>query len=170
MSVVKRQISLGSRRWEIEVDLDANQLQVWIDGIAHRYEIRRVAGSQIELVDPNHPHRPVTRGHCARAGDQLWVHTGRALRFTLERSDRRRAHAATESDSVQAPMTGTVRKVCVAPEEAVTRGQPLVILEAMKMEHVLRAPRDGVVAQVNTTEGTQAEAQSVLVRLRPLSS
>lgn len=168
--MVKRQLALGSQRWDIELAVDGNAVEVWIDGVAHRFEIHRASGSRIELVDPNHPHHSVRAGHCARAGDHLWVHAGRALRFTLERSDRRRAHAETESDTVHAPMTGTVRKVCVAPEEAVTRGQPLVILEAMKMEHVLRAPRDGVVAQVNTTEGTQAEAQSVLVRLQPLSS
>jgi len=170
MSLVKRQISLGSRRWEIEVAVEGNDLQVWIDGVAHRFEIRGGLGSRIDLVEPDHPHRAVMRGHCARSGDHLWVHAGRALRFTLERMDRRRTHAETESDTVHAPMTGTVRKVCVAPDEEVTRGQPLVILEAMKMEHVLRAPRDGVVAQVNTTEGTQAEAQSILVRLQPLPS
>jgi 3-methylcrotonyl-CoA carboxylase alpha subunit len=49
----------------------------------------------------------------------------------------------------------------------VAAGERLLVLEAMKMEHVLRSPRDGVVAGVMTTPGAQVEAGAVLVALEP---
>jgi acetyl-CoA/propionyl-CoA carboxylase biotin carboxyl carrier protein len=52
-------------------------------------------------------------------------------------------------------MPGTVLAVQVAEGEKVTAGQPLLIVEAMKMEHTLGAPRDGVVAQLTAVPGQQ---------------
>lgn len=171
MTHSKRQISLGDRRWELELQLEGDRLEIWIDGVLHEFEVRRGPGTRVELRDPDHPQARVVRTHCVRDGDHLWVHAGTARRFSLERSDRRRSGSGSgDSDLVCAPMTGTVRKVCVAPDEPVTKGQPLVVLEAMKMEHVLRAPRDGVIVELSAKEGTQAEAQSILVRLLPLTS
>jgi acetyl/propionyl-CoA carboxylase alpha subunit len=171
MTHAKRQISLGDRRWELELQLEGDHLEIWIDGVLHTFEVRRGPGSRVELRDPDHAHAQVIRTHCVRDGDHLWVHAGTARRFSLERSDRRRSRSGSDdSDLVSAPMTGTVRKVCVARDELVSKGQPLVVLEAMKMEHVLKAPRDGVVAELSATEGTLAEAQSILVRLLPLTS
>lgn len=62
-------------------------------------------------------------------------------------------------------MPGLVKSVMVGAGEAVTAGQPLAILEAMKMEHTLTAPRDGTVAEVMATAGAQVEAGAALIRL-----
>lgn len=70
-------------------------------------------------------------------------------------------------DTVLAPMPGAVRVVSTAAGQAVSAGDALLVLEAMKMEHTLRSPRDGVVAEVMVTEGEQVEAGAVLVSLEP---
>ena len=70
---------------------------------------------------------------------------------------------ASGSAAVTAPMPGRVVKVLVAPGDAVAARQPLVIVEAMKMENELRAPRSGTVASVRVSEGQSVEAQAVLV-------
>jgi biotin carboxyl carrier protein len=67
------------------------------------------------------------------------------------------------STKVFSPMPGRVVKVLVAPGEAVTARQPLVIIEAMKMENELRAPRAGTVSAVQVSEGQLVEAHAVLV-------
>ena len=68
--------------------------------------------------------------------------------------------------TIVAPMPGRIVKVLVKPEEAVSARQPLLVVEAMKMENELRAPRGGVVAEVRVAEGTSVEANTVLLVLR----
>ena len=62
-------------------------------------------------------------------------------------------------------MPGLVREVNCAPGQMVQAGDRLAVLEAMKMEHALLAPRDGVVAEVLVSAGDQVEAGAALVRL-----
>ena len=64
-----------------------------------------------------------------------------------------RARARHRDHSATAPMPGVVLKILVKPGDVVTKGTPLVILEAMKMEHVLTAGSDGTIAAVNCSEG-----------------
>ena len=77
------------------------------------------------------------------------------------------AHAgATTSDgAILAPMPGRVTAVEVAEGGTVTKGQRLVTLEAMKMEHSLTAPFDGMVAELNAAPGAQVSEGTLLVRI-----
>ena len=70
-----------------------------------------------------------------------------------------------EPGSLLAPMAGRIVSVSVAEGDAVQQGQVLVVLEAMKMEQVVRAPNAGTVAQVRVKVGQQVESELVLVRL-----
>ncbi len=70
-------------------------------------------------------------------------------------------------DTVLSPMPGLVRVVSAIAGQSVNTGDALLVLEAMKMEHTLRAPRDGVIAEVLTSEGEQVEAGSVMIALEP---
>ena len=76
-----------------------------------------------------------------------------------------RASDMAGGDVVLAPMPGLVRDVVVAVGDQVAQGDRLVVLEAMKMEHVLRAPRDGVVASVAVAAGDQVAAGDLMVAL-----
>ncbi|WP_417723715.1 acetyl/propionyl/methylcrotonyl-CoA carboxylase subunit alpha [Salipiger sp.] len=73
------------------------------------------------------------------------------------------AHGGT--GLIEAPMPGRVVSVHCAAGEAVSAGDRLAVLEAMKMEHTLVAPRDGVVAELLVAAGDQVEAGAALVRL-----
>ncbi|RUV04961.1 acetyl/propionyl/methylcrotonyl-CoA carboxylase subunit alpha [Mesorhizobium sp. M6A.T.Cr.TU.017.01.1.1] len=70
---------------------------------------------------------------------------------------------AAGSDSLRAPMPGLVKLVRAAKGEVVIKGQPLLILEAMKMEHTIAATHDGVIAEI-AAEGAQVTDGTVLVR------
>ncbi|RWE77439.1 acetyl/propionyl/methylcrotonyl-CoA carboxylase subunit alpha [Mesorhizobium sp.] len=71
--------------------------------------------------------------------------------------------AGAASGSLRAPMPGLVKLVRAAVGDAVIKGQPLLILEAMKMEHMIAAPHDGVIAEI-AVEGAQVSDGTVLVR------
>ncbi len=68
--------------------------------------------------------------------------------------------------SLLAPMPGAVIRLGAALGDTVTAGQPLVWLEAMKMEHTIVAPGDGVVAELTVTVGQQVEMGAVLARVQ----
>lgn len=66
---------------------------------------------------------------------------------------------------IKAEATGKVFRVNAREGMEVKKGQPLLILEIMKMETPITAPQDGVVASVEVTEGQQVEAGNVLITL-----
>jgi len=67
--------------------------------------------------------------------------------------------------SVLAHITGTVWKIEVKPGDAVEEGQPLVIIESMKMEMPVESPATGIVESVTVTEGQPVEEGAVLLTL-----
>jgi len=71
-------------------------------------------------------------------------------------------------DDIRSPMPGKVLEVKAVTGADVKKGDPLVVMEAMKMEHTLTAPRDGKVIEVNAKAGAQTAEGVVLVKLEPL--
>ena len=63
-------------------------------------------------------------------------------------------------------MPGAVIRLAAALGDTVTVGQPLIWLEAMKMEHTITAPSDGVVTQLDVAVGQQVEVGTVLARVQ----
>lgn len=75
--------------------------------------------------------------------------------------------AALAAGSLVAPMPGTVLRIAVAAGDTVTAGDPLLWLEAMKMEHRITAPADGEVTDLRVTVGQQVEPGTVLAVVTP---
>ncbi|MCV0427325.1 MAG: ATP-grasp domain-containing protein, partial [Roseibium sp.] len=73
--------------------------------------------------------------------------------------------AAGAGDQLVAPMPGLVKVLTACAGDIVTRDQPLMILEAMKMEHTLKAPRDGVIGEVLVAEGDQVTDGTILLAM-----
>jgi 3-methylcrotonyl-CoA carboxylase alpha subunit len=92
------------------------------------------------------------------------VFTGAASHtFSVPDPFERAAEAAAGADAIRAPMPGLVKLVRAAKGDSVSKGQPLLVLEAMKMEHAIAAPHDAVVAEI-AAEGAQVSDGTVLVR------
>jgi propionyl-CoA carboxylase alpha chain len=102
-----------------------------------------------------------------RAGDRLYV---QAVRGTIAFGIVPRfatPGAAAPSGGLMAPMPGVVLDVRCAPGDQVESGQTLIVLEAMKMEHVVRAPGDGVVSDVRVAKGQHVENGALLLVFEP---
>lgn len=80
------------------------------------------------------------------------------------------AGAGSGAPTVVTPMPGKVIKVLKAEGDSVKAGEPVMILEAMKMEHVIKAPTDGVLARVPFAAGDQVEDGTVLAEFEPVEA
>ncbi|NML05704.1 acetyl/propionyl/methylcrotonyl-CoA carboxylase subunit alpha [Sphingomonas sp. G-3-2-10] len=92
------------------------------------------------------------------------VENGKTWKITTYRAAAG-GHASAGDGALLAPMPGRVTSVDVAAGDTVTKGQRLLTLEAMKMEHGMSAPFDGVVAELNAEAGAQVTEGTVLVRV-----
>jgi 3-methylcrotonyl-CoA carboxylase alpha subunit len=99
-------------------------------------------------------------------GDTLVFYRGEAWPVTPPTVDRYAGSGESGSDgAILAPMPGRIVLTAVKEGDAVMRGQKLVTLEAMKMEHALVAPFDGVVRELKASDGAQVTEGALLVRI-----
>ena len=133
-------LGIGERRIAARAEIRADDLAVWLDGEA--------------------AHMPRSR---ARRADSS-VHACWSHPVSIEFDPLRRAEAEDEDDGMlSAPMPGKIVRQPVVAGERVARGAPLLVLEAMKMEHTITAPRDGRIVRLHYTEGDQVEEGAVLI-------
>jgi propionyl-CoA carboxylase alpha chain len=129
-------------------------------------------GVEVLEVSPTHARLEVdgvtteTRGHISSerpgAPRDVWV-DGPLLSARLREVPRFTDPAdAVASGSLLAPMPGTVVAVKVEPGAAVSAGDAVLVLEAMKMQHTVTAPHDGTVTEINVEPGAQVASGEVL--------
>ncbi|TKT81267.1 acetyl/propionyl/methylcrotonyl-CoA carboxylase subunit alpha [Aquamicrobium sp. LC103] len=100
----------------------------------------------------------------ARWPGHVTVFSGvRSHTFTVADPFEKAEEAAGGGDALRAPMPGLVKVVRASVGDTVVKGQPLLVLEAMKMEHTITAPHDGLIAEI-APEGAQVTDGTVLVR------
>ena len=104
----------------------------------------------------------------AQDKDTIYLATGGDYySFVIDRggSMKDRRTYLQQGDSVSSPMPGLLVKIMVAVGDKVKQGATLAIVEAMKMQNELRAPRDGIIGRINNREGDQVEALKPIVKL-----
>ena len=127
---------------------------------------RRAPGSQDLEVTLDGVTR---RYHCVHADDTLWIGRDGHAWGVREQAPLEAAAAAEDGAGgpVLSPMPGTVTVVEVTEGQHVSAGQRLVVVEAMKMEHVLTAPIDGVVRELRAHTGTTVARDAALLIVEP---
>ena len=98
-------------------------------------------------------------------GGKLWLVEDARTYEILPYAVRGSGHHGAHDGDILSPMPGRIIAVDVIQGQTVTKGQKLLTLEAMKMEHSLTAPFDGVVAELNATAGAQVQVEALLVRI-----
>jgi acetyl/propionyl-CoA carboxylase alpha subunit len=132
--------------------------------------VASIAGATVEsldlLIDGRRRHAVV-----ARTRDRIHVAlAGHAYVFERVDDAQGSASGGAGSGTVTAPMPGKVVKVLVAAGDTVTSGQPLVVVEAMKMETTLVAEIDGIVKTLAVEPGSMVDAGAVLVEITPAAA
>lgn len=120
----------------------------------------RLAGDALRVQIGEQLHRATV----IRDGNDLYLFGSEGVqRFTLHDPVSEADQSVADAGSLVAPMPGRIVATLVAPGTAVKRGAPLLVLEAMKMEHTLQAPADGIVQGYRVKAGDQVGDGTVLV-------
>jgi biotin carboxyl carrier protein len=149
--------------------LEEGRYRMTIQGGAPRIiDARHLEGHVVHMLVDNASHEV----DIEEESDTLAVQVdGAVFRFDLLDERRMRLRKAggkfhvAGPQTVRAPMPGKIVKVLVAKGAAVTEGQGVVIIEAMKMENELRAPKAGQVAEIFVSEGQTVEHRADLVSI-----
>ncbi len=166
---MKYAVTIAERTVEVEID----GVNVLVNGVPHHAELRSVAGTPVMnlLLDGQSwiiPMESTGRGTWAvqRRGDRFEVEVvDERTRYIRSLVGESRANAGPAAQ--KAPMPGLVVKVQVEVGQAVSTGQPVLVLEAMKMENELKAAGPGVVEQIHVKPGQAVEKGAVLVTFLP---
>ena len=133
------------------------------DGEAWTYLGHRVVLDQRHRLVATNANGVTVLGHAAKVGDVWWVHVnGRTYRW--ERIEPG-SSTADVGGGLIAPMPGKVLEVLVGPGQQVEAGEPLMVLEAMKMEHRIVATADGTVSAIHFGAGDQVTQGAALLEL-----
>jgi propionyl-CoA carboxylase alpha chain len=152
--------------WEVTYRLRGDRVDAEVNGESVDALVLLAAPDRVDLETGGV--RRVYRVH--QAGDDTYVDASdgsSVLRETPRFGDPEKPAAA---GSLLAPMPGLVLRVLAEPGMAVTAGQPLLVLEAMKMEQTVSAPADGVLAELHAKAGDQVSTGQVLAVLEALPS
>lgn len=123
------------------LSFDARHIRLVIDGVQRSFRLMEV-------------------------GDQLYVYSSLGSRTITRLPRHPEVQAAAEQGSMISPMPGLVAKILVAVGQPVKAGDPLLILEAMKMEQTMRAAVDGIVETIRVAEGEVVGPGAMLITLK----
>jgi propionyl-CoA carboxylase alpha chain len=152
------------------VDLDEKGADVFIDGKKHRFDTMTRPGARvIEGVFDGQAFavkiKTAPEGYTLRHRGviaQAMVATPRGAELAKKIPEKQKADT---SKLIVSPMPGLVVSVDVKPGQEVKSGEGVAVVEAMKMQNIIRAERDGVIAKVNVAAGASVAADEVLIEL-----
>lgn len=146
----------------VRAERDGESFRVRVDEQVYAVELVRAASGELafRLGDQ------VVTAHIGRDGDTLHIAmNGQHYKLNIARLSARRKTGESGAASLSAAMHGQVVRVLVAEGDLVKRGQPLVLLEAMKMEIRVTAPHDGRVVRLLCSAGDVVQRAQPLLEL-----
>jgi len=164
-------IEVNGRSRSVTVErVRPGRFRVAIDGVAAVVDAERIGDFGISLVFPDGDRASgdVQLAPMSDAGDRLAVWRGAAVAVAMNGRRASLGSAAAGGrphgeQKVSAPMPGRIVRVLVAEGDIVEARQPVVVIEAMKMENELRSPVAGRVREVSAAAGASVDAGRVLV-------
>lgn len=163
------EFNVDGKRHRVALEKKGGAISAVVDGSRIEADVARLSPNSISILAGGRSYL----AHCAIEGRTIHVVVG-ASRFVLEEPRADDALGALKDKAagriegtVKAPMPGQVTKVNVAEGAEVQPGDILVVVEAMKMEHEMRAEFPAVVEKVHVRAGQQVDAFQPLVELRP---
>ncbi len=157
----------SGREFDVELDAAGTVIEARIDATAAKLAAQPLGDGAIVIEWEGRR----LRAFAARAGESIAVSIGpHSFMFRLQEAGRRGARHSLATPLLTAPMPGKVLKIMVSQGDEVEAGQPLIIIEAMKMETTLAAEGPARVTAIPVAPGQMVDAGGVLMELSPLDS
>lgn len=161
------EVDVGGRTRLVTVAPAGAGFAVSVDGRTRHVDIARIDSQTLSLILDNGASRDAVIAPDPATGHVTVSVNGAPVSVALNERRRGRRVDARQSGTgpqrLTAPMPGKVVRVLVGAGDAVAARQPLVVVEAMKMENELRAGRQGTVAEIHAREGQSVDAGALLV-------
>ncbi|MTH99285.1 acetyl/propionyl/methylcrotonyl-CoA carboxylase subunit alpha [Roseibium sp. RKSG952] len=156
-------LEIAGDRQDIEVQALGNQTFI-VHFAAGPAQFRIISTDGTTITFERDSHRATAAVIQSSSGLTVFIN-GHAYEVSLPDHLSADDEAAGAGDQLIAPMPGLVKVMTASTGGAVSKDQPLIVLEAMKMEHTLKAPRDGVVAEIRVAAGEQVTDGTILLTL-----
>jgi acetyl/propionyl-CoA carboxylase alpha subunit len=162
-------VTVEGREIEVEVTYQSEKYEVRVDGRAQMVEYNRLGESRFLMLINRETVEADVRPTGSN-GDRIVFMDGQEIPVAVENWQLAQARKAAGISShsiaetkLHAPMPGMVLKIQVSPGQKVAKGQPLVVIEAMKMENIIKAKSDAVVGAVHAIAGKSVEKGDLLL-------
>ena len=153
------------RKWNVQIGGNPlSPISIELDG-------EKIESGNIIVSSDTQPNKIIMKrdnvekvAYCAKVGDKWWIHLDGNVSI-IEVIEPGISDSVTNEGAFTAPMPGKVLEVLIPEGAKVSEGQPLMVLEAMKMEHRILADKQGIVTAIHYSQGDQVDAGSVLLDL-----
>ncbi|MGB1581642.1 MAG: acetyl-CoA carboxylase biotin carboxyl carrier protein subunit [Nevskiales bacterium] len=162
---MKHGFKLGEAEFDVGLSRSADGYRLHIDGQTINFKL--FPGEEGDWV--LHTEGAIDHISLAQDGDDVYIHLdGETYQLQFEHALQRLSEMAQGSadDNVKATMPGSLVSLAVAEGDIVKTGQTLLVMESMKMETTIIAPRDGVVESIHFAAGQTFDKDAVLITLQ----
>lgn len=160
-------VTIGSKKKYVKI-LDENNVE--IDGKIHEVNLSKIS-DYLYLIKIDKKVYEVTS--TKQSSEKYWFSIdGRFLDVTIRTTLQEKANevlkqreATSKHDTIKAPMPGLILRIKKKVGEHIEIGEPLIVLEAMKMENEIRSPSSGIISEINCKEGLSVEKDSIIMKI-----
>lgn len=156
---MKKNLTINEKRLEYDFERNSpTSVSINYEGKTETFELISYQ-DQVMIISNGKKQfkiHPSDNGHYVFHGFDFWLEDDQG---------KRKSKASAVEGQMLSPMPGKILKVMVGVGQSVSKGDPLLIMEAMKMEHTIKATKDGVVAKLDFKEGDQVAGGIELVGL-----
>lgn len=158
--------TINDKKFEVEIRNDGT---MWVNGVQRTVDFLPLTDALYSLIMDNTSHEVVVEerdgAYEVLMGGRMYSSTVLDERAQLMKSRRGGLEADSGEISIKSPMPGLIVAIPVSEGDAIKAGQTLVILESMKMQNELKAPRDGTVQRISVKPGETVEQKKVLITI-----
>jgi 3-methylcrotonyl-CoA carboxylase alpha subunit len=161
---VSRPLTLTTELGEWTVVVNVDQVSVSPDG--ETFLVREIGNGRWSASLANVATGQPATATAVISGDAIWVGIdGHAIEFHVQREAQGVHSPTADQDALSTPMAATVVRVNVRAGDHVEAGDTLIVLEAMKMELPIRAPRAGTIRAVRCSEGQLVQPHDTIIEM-----